>query len=178
MNRIKIQLAIVALAGLVAACGNGNQPTAAVQGQCGYGQTWNGSMCVQAGHMNYGGQYGQGCQGGQVPTQFGCVQQAPQGYCTNTPGYNPSIQYGWYNNQCVPATQSYPNSGYYNGGQNYCGTQNGMPMVMTQYNCLPQGSCPMGYGQLAPGQCIPALNTGYNTGMNGGAYWGWNWGWR
>lgn len=71
----------------------------------------------------------------------------------------------------------YPFPNYqFQGMQNQCAPG----MVMTQYNCLPQGQCPMGFGSIGGG-CIPAIqyyqqpHNQWNTGWGGSAgfYYGW-----
>jgi hypothetical protein len=88
------------------------------------------------------------CAAGQVNSQFGCI---PQGGCP--------VNFGLYNNQCVPATDTATAYGNCVAGQ-----------VYTQQGCLAQANCPVNFGMAPNGQCIPAYNVGYNGGYNGGYY--------
>ena len=69
------------------------------------------------------------CAAGQAYTQYGCL---PTGYAQCTPGFGYAQQYG-----CVP-----PMAGNgVMGGQSCINGQ-----VGTVMGCLPQNSCPVGYG--------------------------------
>jgi hypothetical protein len=139
----------------------------------------------------YGQQTG-ACAAGQLSTQFGCAMIAQPGQCPQN-----GQQYAWVNNQCVVGTQNYGqqhgqpygNNQYPYPNYNYQGAQNqcGPGMVMTQYNCLPQGNCQPGFGSIGGG-CVPAIQynqngyngyNGYNpygygnVGYGAGFYWGW-----
>ena len=63
--------------------------------------------------------------------------------------------------------------GYMEDASNQCVSVNGagmgsctMGFTYTTYGCLPQGSCPIGYGD-NNGQCIAASNNGYGNGYGG-----------
>lgn len=91
---------------------------------------------------------------GYVSTTAGCV---PQGNC--------QVGFGQYGNQCLPMTSNYGIAGGYGytGGMNYGYGNNGYGYgngygtgygngscqagyIATSIGCLPQQSCPVGYG--------------------------------
>lgn len=182
LNPLKALLSLGLLA-LASACGSNNpqQPTN------GY---YNGNFagCAPGQYCPQQQQF-QNCQGGLIPTQAGCAQPAQAGQCPQN-----GQTYGFINNQCLPMIQQnqfggqfgtqwgnqwggqYPYPNYqYQGMQNQCAPG----MVMTQYNCLPQGTCPPNHGQIGGG-CVPGLiyqqpYNQWNTGWGGSAgfYYGW-----
>lgn len=154
----------------IAGCGNNNNSTAAGscqsgqvysqqygclnQGGCPAGQALYNNSCVQTSAT--GGQ----CAAGQVHTQYGCLQQAPAGYCQQYgqqygqygQQYGQTQVYGIYNNQCVPGTIS----------QTQYGQQCQAGQTYTQFGCLAQGQCPVGQAWYN-NTCIQGTNT-YNNG--------------
>ncbi len=90
------------------------------------------------------------CAVGQVYTQYGCLAQSS---CP--------VNFGMYNNQCIPATTANTNGSCAVG------------QVYTQYGCLAQSTCPVNFG-MYNNQCVQAYANGNNNGYygngNGGYY--------
>ncbi len=148
MKKLLMVIFFVSAQGLLVNCAKNDNKAAPVPGpgSCMAGQAYTQYGCLQTGYAQctagygYSQQYGcvppsnnmgyNSCVNGQVYTQYGCMQS---GYGQCTAGYGYSQQYG-----CVPPMQG---TGAIGGGSTCPAGQIGTVM-----GCLPQNSCPAGYG--------------------------------